>query len=324
MPELEKRVPCHLIAGPLGVGKTTAVLKYLEQKQDDEYVAVLVNDFGEGGLDGVILRNETDSQGGGLDVVPVRGGCVCCTSSFYFASALEKLTSSSHVRRIIIEPSGIALLGQMKSLLVDLSQRLPLTIQPVIVLINPTRFSERVYTVMPYFQSLAREADVLVANRCDQASEAQVEEFLRWARALTPPKQKIVTTSFGRLPADTFALPSGTTLEHGDRNTHPQHLHGIKTGSRDWPPTVQFDLHQVLCMFQDWAASPAGTGLDRVKAVLHTTEGWQLAEIAQTQVSARPFPPQERSHMDWIATRLDEPSFIDAMDRTISVREPGA
>ena len=89
MVTLEKieAVPTNIITGALGVGKTTQILKLLEEKPNSERWAVLVNEFGEIGIDGSLL--ETGRKGVFIREVP--GGCMCCTSGLPMHIALNQL-----------------------------------------------------------------------------------------------------------------------------------------------------------------------------------------------------------------------------------------
>lgn len=55
---MKQPIPTSLILGFLGVGKTTAILELLKSKPDNEVWAVLVNEFGEVGIDGALLQTE--------------------------------------------------------------------------------------------------------------------------------------------------------------------------------------------------------------------------------------------------------------------------
>ena len=81
-----KLVPTNLISGFLGVGKTTAIRHLLANKPANERWAVLVNEFGEIGIDGATLASDD-----GVDIREVAGGCVCCTSGPMLRVALTRL-----------------------------------------------------------------------------------------------------------------------------------------------------------------------------------------------------------------------------------------
>lgn len=302
-----KRIPCHLLAGPLGVGKTTAILNYLKTKEDAEHVAVLVNDFGANGLDGRILGGEGRAAQGALTVTPVPGGCLCCTSAAYFDIHLEKLAATGGIDRIIIEPSGIVLLDQMKAMLAKRSASLALDIRPVIVLINLARFSKPRFIEIPYYAMLVREADILVGNRRDLATAAQAADFLAYAESLSAQGKRVYVTSHGRLLAEAFA-PLERSLAVRATNSPPDHLHRERrrTGSLEWTPDTCFELGRlthILTTWNDAAPDPDGR---RIKATLFTDQGWRLIDVAQGGLHIRPFPPQSMNRLDWIDTGEDE------------------
>ena len=71
---MANKVPTNIITGFLGVGKTTAILELLKNKPEGENWAVLVNEFGEIGIDGAMMTD----QGALIKEVP--SGCMCCTA----------------------------------------------------------------------------------------------------------------------------------------------------------------------------------------------------------------------------------------------------
>ena len=91
----------HLITGFLGVGKTTAILHLLQHKPAHEKWAVLVNEFGEVGVDGAILA----AQGAVVKEVP--GGCLCCVSGLPFQMGLNMLIAREKPDVLLIEPTGL-------------------------------------------------------------------------------------------------------------------------------------------------------------------------------------------------------------------------
>ncbi len=82
---MSQRVPTNIITGFLGTGKTTSILNLLKQKPSNETWAVLVNEFGEIGIDGAIL-----SDSGAL-IKEVPGGCMCCTAGVPMSVGINAL-----------------------------------------------------------------------------------------------------------------------------------------------------------------------------------------------------------------------------------------
>ena len=103
------KVPCTIVTGFLGAGKTTLVRHVLE-KAAGRRLAVIVNEFGDVGIDGEILRNcgvESCSQ---ERIVELSNGCICCTVADDFVPALRRLIDHpAPPEHIVIETSGLAL-----------------------------------------------------------------------------------------------------------------------------------------------------------------------------------------------------------------------
>ena len=110
-------VPTNVITGFLGVGKTSAILHLLNQKPSHERWAILVNEFGEIGVDGSLLEGQSSSQEG-IFIREVPGGCMCCASGLPMQIALNQLLARARPDRLIIEPTG---LGHPKEVLQVLS-----------------------------------------------------------------------------------------------------------------------------------------------------------------------------------------------------------
>ncbi len=99
-------VPTHIITGFLGAGKTSAILHLLKHKADNERWAVLVNEFGEIGVDGSIFSGQqTEMQGVFVREVP--GRCMCCVAGVPMKVALNQLLAKAKPDRLLIEPTGL-------------------------------------------------------------------------------------------------------------------------------------------------------------------------------------------------------------------------
>ena len=91
----------NLITGFLGSGKTTTLLHLLAHKPANEKWAILVNEFGEVGIDGALLAN----RGAALKEIP--GGCMCCVNGLPLQVGLNMLLKQTKPDRLIIEPTGL-------------------------------------------------------------------------------------------------------------------------------------------------------------------------------------------------------------------------
>src|SRR5438876_7102577 len=103
------RIPCTIVTGFLGAGKTTLVRHVLENA-GGRRLAVIVNEFGDVGIDGEILRSCGIESCSEDSIVELANGCICCTVADDFVRALRGLLDRpSPPEHIVIETSGLAL-----------------------------------------------------------------------------------------------------------------------------------------------------------------------------------------------------------------------
>ena len=104
-----RKVPITIVTGFLGAGKTTLVRHTLENAEGRR-LALIVNEFGDVGVDGTILRSCGIESCPEENIVELTNGCLCCTVADDFVPTLEALLSRSPPPdHIIVETSGLAL-----------------------------------------------------------------------------------------------------------------------------------------------------------------------------------------------------------------------
>lgn len=103
------RIGCTIVTGFLGAGKTT-LIRELIGRSGDRRLAVLVNEFGDVGIDGDILRACGIEGCPDENIIELANGCICCTVADDFAPALDRILAlEPKVDHIVIETSGLAL-----------------------------------------------------------------------------------------------------------------------------------------------------------------------------------------------------------------------
>lgn len=217
---MQKKIAINIIMGFLGVGKTTAILNLLQKKPKDEKWAVLVNEFGEVGIDGAILSAEP-----GMVVSEVPGGCLCCVSGIPFQAALSNLIAQQKPDRIIIEPTG---LGHPRNLIRSLTSK---EYQPycelkaTICLLDPRQLKDPRYSQHETFNDQCYLADVLVANKVDLCEKDDKQRFEQFAEALVPKKASLAWVENAQLELSWLDLPrnDGRRSKGGHSHSHEQH-----------------------------------------------------------------------------------------------------
>jgi G3E family GTPase len=280
------QIPTHLIAGPLGAGKTSLISHLLAQKPAHERWAVLINEFGQIGLDAALLEQGAD----GIALAEVAGGCLCCVNGAPFQVGLGRLLLKARPDRLFIEPSG---LGHPAQLLAQLRQS-PwlgvLAVQPALLVLDAAALAAG--QALPDVQRQALdEAGLLLLNK-----STGLNEVSRARIAANLPPVPLHWTEQGRLdlallPGLTAqASPSAVSVELPTaapglaqiwRNAAEpicqvqDQPEGWSIGWR-WHPSQRFDLVRVGQWLQ-------GMAWRRAKAVLHGVEGWRALNAVQGQ-----------------------------------------
>lgn len=188
-PSILQNIPCTLVTGFLGSGKTTLINQLLTTKPINERWALLINEFGRIGIDGALLTSTVDDKTkNNLSTVAIRevsGGCICCTSQLPLQIALTRLLSDHRPERLIIEPTGLA---QPYDLLCQLSAphwQTALNMKAVIAVLNAKQWQQEKYRTHDGFQAHVSAADVVVINRYEQLSDACKQNLQEWIAALS-------------------------------------------------------------------------------------------------------------------------------------------
>ena len=169
-------IKVNVITGFLGVGKTSTIQHLLKNKPENEYWAIIVNEFGEVGIDESLLATEDETS----PIRQIPGGCVCCTAGTALQDTLNDLIGSVKPDRILIEPSGI---GHPAGIIDTLEGTLKnkATIQAIITLIDPRNLGSEKHMGHETFIDQIELADILIATKTDLSTEKELVRYRNWA-----------------------------------------------------------------------------------------------------------------------------------------------
>lgn len=272
----------NLITGFLGSGKTTTVRHLLAQKPEGEKWAVLVNEFGEVGIDGALLAD----SGAVLKEIP--GGCMCCVNGLPMQVGLNMLLQQAKPDRLLIEPTGLGHPKQILSLLTSDVYRNWLTLNATLCLVDARQLSDQRVTENENFRDQLAAADIIIANKSDVAQPQDRQKLEEWYQRQGR-ERRLVTASQGVIDPALLDLPRLNLADLPEGKHH--HAHAAKQGlaalslpgNQRWRRALnqadgytscgwifdgdtQFDTAGIL----DWARA---VPVDRVKGIIRIKEG---------------------------------------------------
>lgn len=212
------RIPTNLITGFLGVGKTTAIRHLIGQKPVGERWAVLVNEFGEVGIDGAIIESAGRE---GVSVSEIAGGCFCCSTEAPIEFSLMELIRQTTPHRVLIEPTGLGHPAKVLESLRGPWFRGVIDLRATICLADPTDFADSSVTNVEVFQDQLHMADVVVVNKIDRSPPGQLVTFLEFLNNMFPPKSYIVTTTQGVIDLSLLNVDTSPERVPLFPNAHP-------------------------------------------------------------------------------------------------------
>jgi len=171
-----ENIPTNIITGFLGVGKTTAIQHLLKSKPDGERWAVLVNEFGEVGIDASLLAC-SDAKEQGIFIREVPGGCMCCTAGLPMQMALTMLLAKAKPDRLLIEPTGLGHPEEVLGVLSGDNYKGVLDLRATITLVDARKINDERYTGNDTFNQQLDIADVIVANKIDLYGEQELQRL---------------------------------------------------------------------------------------------------------------------------------------------------
>ena len=236
------RVPCTIVTGFLGSGKTT-LIRHVLANANGRRLAVIVNEFGDVGIDGDILKGCGDAACPEENIVELANGCLCCTVADEFVPALDQiLAREPAVEHIVIETSGLALPKPLVQAFHWPAIKSRVTVDGVIAVVDGAALADG--QVSADLQALSRQrqadtaldhddpieevfedqiacADLVVLNKRDLLDAAGIDKALAAIQGALPRAVRIVTVADGKVdPAALLGLGVGTEDDIENRKTH--------------------------------------------------------------------------------------------------------
>lgn len=305
----------HLVMGFLGTGKTTLLRHLLANKPEHERWAILVNEFGEVGIDGALLT----AQGASIKEIP--GGCLCCVSGLPFQIGLNALLHKARPDRLFIEPSGLGHPSQILKTLTNEHYQEVLQLGATFCVVDPRQWADARYQAHETYQDQLALADVLVLNKADLSTPEQVANLtaaISEGLFSEQAPQECVTVSQGQLDIGWLAAEHNSERKAASPQAHaniaarPLIAKSEPRLSRAQPwrrysnlgqdhysvgwrflDEVRFDLTAVEAFCRSLKVA-------RLKAVLPTRDGWWAFNGVDQQLSVYRIAAQTEGRFELI------------------------
>ena len=159
MTQVSGKIPATVITGFLGAGKSTVIRRLLESA-NGKRIALIINEFGDVGVDGEVLKSCGQETCGEDDIVELANGCICCTVADDFIPTMTKLLERENVPdHIVIETSGLALPQPLVKAFNWPEIRNRVTVDGVVTVVDSAAVSEGRFAHDEHAVQAQREAD---------------------------------------------------------------------------------------------------------------------------------------------------------------------
>ena len=291
-----KKTKVHLISGFLGTGKTTALKSLMAQKNPDEKWVIIVNEFGEIGIDGAVLSDN------GIPVAEIAGGCLCCVAGPQMSNTVAKMLRDVAPDRLMIEASGLAhaasVIDELKTPPLDQS----LEIGAVFTVVDPRQFVTPDYAQQALYKDQIGVCDVLVASKTDLCSPEVLAEFREKAAKLFPPKALVAEVDNAQMNIEWLDIPVVEKSRYRLK-TLPDNTMGFQSQGFTFTAGQDFDGERLTNFFNDLPKMTEG--LVRAKGVFQVLGTWVWLNWVDGQWGASQVSWRRDSRFELIAKSFD-------------------
>lgn len=293
----------EVVAGFLGAGKTTFLRKLLNDADPDVRTMVMVNDFGSVGIDGSLV------SGRGADVIELPNGCICCSLRGDLARQVRDIVTKYSPQRLLIEPSGVAEVTELLRVLARPTLADIIKSVKVYTLVDAGSFLRDYASLPHYFETQTAIAPLLIVNKTDLATPAELQTIEQTLQVLNP-AARVIPAQYGRVLDSTLlgeaSIARDALPTEGDEDEEHDHAHvealGLESAVLQVPGVYE---EQALRRLLDAVANGQFGGVLRMKGMLKVRGGWVAFDMAGHRGSLVAFAPKENEEPRAIAIGND-------------------
>lgn len=261
---MSTKIPATVVTGFLGAGKTT-LIRHILQNANGRRIALIINEFGDLGIDGDILKGCGDATCTEDDIVELSNGCICCTVADDFIPTMEKLLNRENKPdHIIIETSGLALPQPLIRAFNWPEISTKVTVDGVITVVDGRavtdgQFAHNVAAVddqrkqdenldhetplSELFEDQVACADMIVVNKTDLLNSAETDALLDSLRSDSRDGVQVITASMGVIPVDVLLGQNAGSQNDLAARHEIHHHHHHDEGDDDHDDHVDDHVH---------------------------------------------------------------------------------
>ncbi|MCY4221814.1 MAG: cobalamin biosynthesis protein CobW [Thiotrichales bacterium] len=249
---MARKIPATVITGFLGAGKTS-IIRHLLENANGQRIALIINEFGDIGIDGEILRGCGIEDCADEDILELANGCICCTVADDFIPTMEALLGRERrPDQIVIETSGLAMPKPLVKAFNWPDIRTRVTVDAVVTVVDGPAVADGLFASDPAAVRAQREgddalehespleelfeeqlgcADMVVINKADRLDGEALGSVTAEVEGQLRPAVKVVTAAHGAVdPAVLLGL--GAAAED-DLDARPSHHDGVDDHDHD-------------------------------------------------------------------------------------------
>ena len=213
-----------IISGFLGAGKTTLIKKLIQDVFAGQKIVLIENEFGEIGIDGGFLKDA------GINITEMNSGCICCSLVGDFGKALKEVTEKFSPDRIIIEPSGVGKLSDVRKAVEDAAEEAGLVLNALTTVADASKIKMYMKNFGEFYNNQIESAATVILSRTQKLSEEKQMKAAEMIREKNP-NAVIVTTPWDELTGEQILhAMEGTDIlaqmlmeEVHDHHDHDEH-----------------------------------------------------------------------------------------------------
>ncbi len=282
-----KNINLYILTGFLGSGKTTVLLKLLDNLKDKK-VGIIQNEFGKLGVDGTILKRDD------IEMVEInRGSIFCSCLKISFAQALAEI-SKKDLDYVFVESSGLADPSNVEEILdgVKYLEGDVYDFKGVLCLIDGVNFLEQLQDLETVNRQL-KHCHMAIINKVDLISDSTLKEVIEAVKDINP-SCDIITCTYGDFSMDFI---------HKDLLKNQWASTEETTNSvENKPKTLMMNCSLVVNKdkFENFL-NIIKKNAYRIKGFFHLEDGWQQVDVVGKNIDYKPCDPKEISQLVFIS-----------------------